>query len=90
MDSLLTSGKTASYVGMDNYLAGKEALREIARQLGGNGDVAIVTYSKGGINGIQRERESVMQLTNMRDFTLLAVNCARRRTKNVSKPSAVF
>ncbi|MGO4180530.1 substrate-binding domain-containing protein [Paenibacillus sp. MCAF9] len=56
MDSLLTSGKTASYVGMDNYLAGKEALREIARQLGGNGDVAIVTYSKGGINGIQRER----------------------------------
>jgi ribose transport system substrate-binding protein len=56
MDSLLTSGKTVSYIGMDNYMAGKEALREIAKQLGGKGEVAIVTYSKGGINGVLRER----------------------------------
>ncbi len=56
IDSILTSGKTASYIGMDNYLAGKEALREMAEHLGGKGDIAIVAYAKGGINGELRER----------------------------------
>ena len=56
IDSILTSGKTASYVGMDNYLAGKEALREMAGHLGGEGDIAIVAFNKGGINGALRER----------------------------------
>lgn len=37
IDSLLTSGKTKSYIGMDNYTAGKEALDEMANQLEGRG-----------------------------------------------------
>jgi ribose transport system substrate-binding protein len=56
IDSLLTSGETTSYIGMDNYVAGKEAVREMAGQLGGKGAVAIVAYTKGGINGKLREQ----------------------------------
>ncbi|WP_138754596.1 substrate-binding domain-containing protein [Paenibacillus sinopodophylli] len=56
IDSLLTSGEIAAYIGTDNYLAGKEAMREMADRLGGEGDVAIVAYSKGGINGKLREK----------------------------------
>lgn len=56
IDSKLTSGETASYIGADNYLAGKEALREMADQLGGKGYIAILGYTKGGINGGLREQ----------------------------------
>ncbi|WP_169085819.1 substrate-binding domain-containing protein [Paenibacillus sp. PL91] len=69
IDSLLTSGETKSYIGMDNYLAGKEAVREMAGQLGGEGDVAMVTYTKGGINGKLREqgiRDAVAEFEGIR------------------------
>lgn len=56
IDSLLTSGQIDSYIGADNYLAGKEAMREMADRLGGKGDVAIIAFSKGGINGKLREK----------------------------------
>ncbi|TCM97597.1 ribose transport system substrate-binding protein [Paenibacillus sp. BK033] len=51
IDSVLTSGKTRSYIGMDNYEAGGEALRELAEQLGRQGEIAIVSHAAGGING---------------------------------------
>ncbi|WP_053372813.1 substrate-binding domain-containing protein [Paenibacillus sp. FJAT-27812] len=69
IDSLITSGATASYIGMDNYLAGKEAMREMAAQLGGKGAVAIVAYTKGGINGKLREqgiRDAVAEYKGIR------------------------
>ncbi|CAM3516933.1 substrate-binding domain-containing protein [Paenibacillus lupini] len=56
IDSILTSGKTKSYIGMDNYTAGKEALDELANQLDGQGDIAIVTHTAAGINGRLREQ----------------------------------
>lgn len=56
IDSLLTSGKTKSYIGMDNYTAGKEALDEMANQLEGRGNIAIVTHTAAGINGGLREK----------------------------------
>ncbi|MCK9859127.1 substrate-binding domain-containing protein [Paenibacillus sp. ATY16] len=51
IDSVLTSGKTRSYIGMDNYEAGGQALRELADQLGRQGDIAIIAHAAGGING---------------------------------------
>lgn len=69
IDSILTSGKTASYIGIDNYLAGKNAVRELADQLKGEGNVAIVAYSKGGINGDLREqgiRDAVAEYRGVR------------------------
>ncbi|MGO4108115.1 substrate-binding domain-containing protein [Paenibacillus sp. YAF4_2] len=56
IDSILTSGKTRSYIGMDNYTAGKEALDELAKQLEGRGNIAIVTHDAAGINGKLREK----------------------------------
>jgi ABC-type sugar transport system, periplasmic component len=56
IDSVLTSGKTKSYIGMDNYAAGEDALDELAGQLGGQGEIAIVTHTAGGINGKLREQ----------------------------------
>lgn len=51
IDSVLTSGKTRSYIGMDNYGAGEQALRELADQLERQGRIAIVAHAAGGING---------------------------------------
>lgn len=56
IDSLLTSGKTKSYIGMDNYAAGQEALNELAALLNGQGNIAIVAHAAGGINGKLREQ----------------------------------
>ncbi|GLX69446.1 substrate-binding domain-containing protein [Paenibacillus glycanilyticus] len=56
IDSLLTSGTIKSYIGMDNYAAGQQALEELAGQLEGKGDIAIVKHSTGGINGELREQ----------------------------------
>ncbi|SFE26699.1 ribose transport system substrate-binding protein [Paenibacillus catalpae] len=56
IDSLLTSGKTKSYIGMDNHAAGQEAFNELAEQLEGRGNIAIVPHAAGGINGKLREQ----------------------------------
>lgn len=69
IDSILTSGKTASYIGMDNYLAGREAVREMAEQLGGEGNVTIIAYTMGGINGKLREqgiRDAIAEYPGLR------------------------
>ncbi|MCM3630173.1 substrate-binding domain-containing protein [Paenibacillus glycanilyticus] len=64
IDSVLTSGKTKSYIGMDNYAAGQEALDELAKQLKGQGDIAIVAHAEGGINGKLREQGIVDAMVN--------------------------
>ncbi|QAY67455.1 substrate-binding domain-containing protein [Paenibacillus protaetiae] len=56
IDSLLTSGKTVSYIGIDNRKAGREALRQMSEMLGGKGRIAILSSSAGGINGKLREQ----------------------------------
>lgn len=56
IDSLLTSGKTTSYIGVDNFAAGQEAARKLAELIGGKGRVAVVNSGMGGINGELRER----------------------------------
>lgn len=70
IDSILTSGKTRSYIGIDNYSAGKEALRELAHQLGGVGNVAIVAYTKGSINGKLREQGIRDAISEYKDLHL--------------------
>lgn len=56
IDSPLTSGKTASYIGIDNEAAGAEAVRQLADSLGGRGNIAIVAPAAGGIDDSLREK----------------------------------
>ncbi|MGM0882373.1 MAG: substrate-binding domain-containing protein [Bacillota bacterium] len=69
IDSILSSGETATYIGMDNYLAGKEAVREMEEQLEGEGDIAIIAGTMGGINGKLREqgiRDAIAEYPGLR------------------------
>ncbi|MBB6636805.1 substrate-binding domain-containing protein [Cohnella thailandensis] len=55
IDSLLTSGKTETYIGIDNELAGREAVRQLNALLGEKGNIGLLAYANGGINGKLRE-----------------------------------
>lgn len=56
IESPLTSGKTASYIGIDHEAAGAEAVRQLAESLGGRGNIAIVASAAGSIDGSLREK----------------------------------
>ncbi|RUS46262.1 substrate-binding domain-containing protein [Cohnella sp. AR92] len=55
IDSRLTSGKTETYIGIDNEAAGREAVRQLNVLLGERGRIGLLAYSEGGINGRLRE-----------------------------------
>ena len=62
VDSLLTSGTTASYIGSNNFAAGQQAMDEIAQFMGEKGNLLIVNYTFGGINAKLRKTGVLEQL----------------------------
>ncbi|MCC6483951.1 MAG: sugar-binding protein [Armatimonadetes bacterium] len=54
MDTDAPDSGRAAYVGTDNYLAGKTAAEEMAKELGGKGKVCIATGSVTASNSLER------------------------------------
>lgn len=54
-DSGLDSENYMSYVGTDNVLAGRLGARELARAIGGKGQVAVILHAPGALGTMDRE-----------------------------------
>ncbi|HIW33257.1 MAG TPA: substrate-binding domain-containing protein [Candidatus Paenibacillus intestinavium] len=77
VDSKLTSGPTTAYIGSDNERYGQEAMKEMARLLNYKGNLLIVNYVSGGINGIAREKGANDEVINYPDIQSVSkVECS--------------
>ncbi|MBW7459516.1 substrate-binding domain-containing protein, partial [Paenibacillus sepulcri] len=55
IDTEVASTKAKSYIGTDNYAAGRKAGMELIEQTGDNSRVAVVSFVEGARNAVQRE-----------------------------------
>ncbi|WP_185956069.1 sugar-binding protein [Melghirimyces algeriensis] len=90
MDSDVKHSKRYAYIGTDNYRAGFLAGQRMVRELGGKGEVGVVTGSRRANNMIQRVegfREAIRQHEKMRIVTVKESNIslvqASQKTKEI-------
>lgn len=71
VDSQLTSGKIASYIGSNNEAEGQQAMQEMAKHISHEGKILLVGYVNGGINGSLREQGVYAELEQHENITLV-------------------
>lgn len=71
VDSRLTSGPIATYIGANNEAYGRAAMQEMAKLLQNNGKIIMVNYVHSGINGRAREFGATDELKQYTDIELV-------------------